>query len=94
VLSKELVKHVAVLAKLRLTEEEIETFRRQLSAILDYAGILERLDTSSIPPTSSVLPLTNVLRADCVEPSMPQADALANTPRAQDGYFRVKPVLD
>jgi aspartyl-tRNA(Asn)/glutamyl-tRNA(Gln) amidotransferase subunit C len=94
VLSKELVQRVGVLAKLRLTEEEVETFRQQLSAVLDYASVLERLDTSSIPPTASVLPLSNVLRADCIETSMPQGDALANAPRAQDGFFGVKPVLD
>jgi aspartyl-tRNA(Asn)/glutamyl-tRNA(Gln) amidotransferase subunit C len=94
VLTREEVQHVAELAKLGLTEEETETYREQLSAILEYAAILERLDTDAIPPTASVLPLTNVMRADEPAPSLPQADALANAPSATEGYFQVKAILE
>lgn len=94
VLTREEVQHVAELAKLGLTEEETETYREQLSAILEYAAILERLDTDAIPPTASVLPLTNVMRADKPAPSLPQADALANAPSATEGYFQVKAILE
>ncbi len=93
-LSRDEVEHIADLAKLGLTAEEVETFREQLSAILDYAAILQRLDTDAIPPTASVLPLRNVMRADEAVPSLPQADALANAPSAEEGYFQVKAILE
>jgi aspartyl-tRNA(Asn)/glutamyl-tRNA(Gln) amidotransferase subunit C len=93
-LTREEVEHVADLAKLGLTEEEIETYREQLSAILEYAALLERLDTDAIPPTATVLPLTNVMRADEPASSLSQADALANAPSATEGYFQVKAILE
>jgi len=93
-LSHEQVEHIADLAKLGLTEEEIERFREQLSAILDYAAMLNRLDTAAIPPTASVLPLRNVMRMDEARPALSQADALANAPSAEAGYFQVKAVLE
>ncbi len=68
-LTREEVAHIAELAKLGLTEEEMERFREQLSAILDYAAKLQELDTSAIPPTASVLDLQNVMRPDQVRPS-------------------------
>jgi len=94
VLSRDEVEHIADLAKLGLTAEEVETFREQLSAILDYAALLQRLDTDAIPPTASVLPLRNVMRADEAAPALPQADALANAPSTEDGYFQVKAILE
>ena len=93
-LSHEQVEHIADLAKLGLTEEEIERFREQLSAILDYAAMLNRLDTAAIPPTASVLDLRNVMRMDEARPALSQADALANAPSAEEGYFQVKAVLE
>jgi len=93
-LTHEQVEHIADLAKLGLTEEEIERFREQLSAILDYAAMLNRLDTAAIPPTASVLDLRNVMRMDEARPALSQADALANAPSAEGGYFQVKAVLE
>ena len=93
-LTTEEVQHVAELAKLGVTPEEVELFRGQLSAILDHAAILERVDTEAIPPTASVLPLCNVMRADEAGPSLSQADALANAPLAEGGYFKVKAILE
>lgn len=93
-LTREQVKHVADLAKLGLTEKEIEIYREQLSAILDYFATLQRLDTDTIPPTATVLPLRNVMREDKPLPSLSQEDALANAPAAADGYFRVKAILE
>ncbi len=93
ILTREQVEHVAELAKLGLTEEQIETYRRQLSAILEYAAILERLDTDAIPPTATVLPLCNVMREDEPEPSLQQAEALANAPSARENHFQVKAIL-
>lgn len=93
-LTREQVEHVADLAKLGLSEGEIELYRKQLSAILEYAAILQRLDTEAIPPTATVLPLCNVMRADEPAPSLSQEDALANAPAVADGHFRVRSILD
>jgi len=88
------VEHIAELAKLSLTGEEKEKFREQLSAILEYAEILQRLDTEAIPPTATVLPLQNVMAADEVRPSFPREDILANAPEAEDGCFKVRAILE
>ena len=88
------VEHIAELAKLRLTDEEKARFREQLSAILDYAEILNRLDTSAIPPTATVLPLRTVLRSDEVTPSLPRERLLENAPAAEAGMFQVPPILE
>jgi aspartyl-tRNA(Asn)/glutamyl-tRNA(Gln) amidotransferase subunit C len=88
------VEHVAQLAQLALSDEEEELFREQLSCILDYAERLQWLDTATIPPTASVLPLENVLREDAIQPSLPVADVLANAPAAEGDYFRVPVVLE
>jgi len=93
-LTREEVEHIAELAKLGLTDEEIERYRQQLSAILEYAQRLQELDTEAIPPTASVLALQNVMRPDEVRPSMPREEVLANAPDVQDGQFRVKAVLE
>lgn len=93
-LTVEEVRHIAELAKLALTQAEVELYREQLSAILDYAAQVQAVDTSAIPPTATVLPLSNVLRADAVEPSLPREDVLANAPDATEGYFRVRAVLE
>jgi aspartyl-tRNA(Asn)/glutamyl-tRNA(Gln) amidotransferase subunit C len=93
-LSLEEVEHIAQLARLRLTKAEKEMFRDQLSAILGYAEVLNRLDTSGIPPMTSALPLSNVLRADQVKPSLSTEDALVNAPEAEDDQFRVQAVLE
>jgi aspartyl-tRNA(Asn)/glutamyl-tRNA(Gln) amidotransferase subunit C len=93
-LTREQVRHVAELAKLKLTESEIELFREQLSAILDYAERLDNLDTEQIPPTAAVLPLQNVMRSDAVQRSLPRDTMLASAPATQDGFVKVKVVLD
>lgn len=88
------VEHIAELARLSLTEQEESLFQDQLSAILDYAAVLQSVDTSAVPPTATVLRLRNVMRDDAVAPSMPTEDVLANAPAASDGYFRVKAILE
>ncbi len=93
-LSREQVIDIADLAKLELTEAEIEHFAEQLSAVLDYASRLEKLNTDDIPPTATVLPLQNVMREDEVRPSLPRDQVVANAPAAIDGQFRVDAVLD
>jgi aspartyl-tRNA(Asn)/glutamyl-tRNA(Gln) amidotransferase subunit C len=93
-ISREEVIAIAELAKLPLTEDEIDTFQEQLSNILDYAQMLQTVDTSGIPPTTSAIPLSNVMREDVTHLSLDNADALANAPDADDRSFRVKAVLD
>ncbi len=89
------VQHIAELAKLKLNDDEIDRMTSQLSAILDYAARLQELDTEQIPPTASVVPLQNVMRADRVVPSLPRDQVLANAPdKSEDGeFFRVKAIL-
>jgi len=93
-LTREQVEHVAHLARLYLTEEEIERYREQLSAVLEYAEMLNEVDTAAIPPTATVLPLRTVLRADEPQPSFPTEDILANAPQRDGQFFRVHAILD
>lgn len=93
-LSREQVIEIADLAKLNLTEQEIEHFAEQLSAVLDYASRLDQLNTDNIPPTASVLPLQNVMRDDVVQPSLTPEQVVANAPAATSNQFKVNAVLD
>jgi aspartyl-tRNA(Asn)/glutamyl-tRNA(Gln) amidotransferase subunit C len=88
-LTTEQVRHVAELARLGLSDEELEALASQLSTILDYIDMLEQLDTSAIPPTAQVGELADVMRDDAVRPSLGQEAALSNASSAEDGYFRV-----
>lgn len=93
-LTLEEVKHVAELAKLELTEGEIQEYAEQLSEILAYAERVQEVDTSSVPPTPYVLPLANVMADDIPRPSLPNEAALVNAADSDDGYFRVKAVFE
>lgn len=88
------VEHIALLARLELSAEEKERYRQQLSAILDYASRLQELDTSHIPPTSSVLPTRSYLRTDEPARGLDREEILKNAPQHEDDQFRVPPVLD
>jgi aspartyl-tRNA(Asn)/glutamyl-tRNA(Gln) amidotransferase subunit C len=87
------VAHVAKLARLQLTDDELGTFTEQLAKVLDHARDVEALDVGDVRPTSHPYPLQNVMRADDEVPCLDQADALAAAPAAEDGRFRVPPVL-
>jgi aspartyl-tRNA(Asn)/glutamyl-tRNA(Gln) amidotransferase subunit C len=90
VLSRDQVLHVARLARLELTDEEIERFGDELSKVLDYIETIEQLgDLEDIKPTSHVVEVENVLRADEPRPSLPVETALASAPDAALGGFRV-----
>lgn len=93
-LTWEEVEHIANLARLELSEAEKNRLREQLSAILEYAARLQKLDTSGIQPTSSVLPERTVLRPDEPVPGLTRDELLRNAPRVEKGQFRVPPVLD
>ena len=88
------VEHVAHLARLRLSPEELEKMRAQLSNILEHFEMLQELDVSAVPPTAQVTNLQNVMRADEVRPSLSRDDVLFNAPDQQDGMFRVKAILE
>lgn len=93
-IERETVMHIAELARLQLSEEEIELYAGQLSQVLAYAAELQTLDTDAIPPTASVLPLRNVMRPDEPQPGLPRDVALANAARVIDYQFVVDAVLD
>ncbi|HVW31940.1 MAG TPA: Asp-tRNA(Asn)/Glu-tRNA(Gln) amidotransferase subunit GatC [Acidimicrobiia bacterium] len=87
------VEHVAKLARLALSEEEIEQFTVQLGAILEHAARVAALDTADVAPTSHPVPLANVLRPDERRPTLPRDTVLAMAPAAEDGRFRVPRIL-
>ena len=95
-LTREQVAHIAELAKLHLTDQEIDKMARQLSEILDAAARLNELDTAAIPPTASVIPNQNVMRADEVTPSLTREQVLANAPDTDPPreFIRVRAILD
>ncbi|WP_322510812.1 Asp-tRNA(Asn)/Glu-tRNA(Gln) amidotransferase subunit GatC [Chloroflexus sp.] len=93
-LSEAEVRHVARLARIALSDEEIAVMRAQLSAILDYIAMLQEVDVSNVPPTAQVTGLTTVWRPDVVGEMLTQEQALANAPDQQDGMFRVRAVFD
>ena len=93
-LTLEEVNHIAELARLELTLEEKERYQQQLSAILEYAGRLQQLDTIGIAPTASVLPLHCILRVDEVKPGLSTDAVLRNAPEVEQSQFRVPPVLE
>ncbi len=94
ILSAEDVRAIADLARLELSEDDIARYQRQLSAILGYFQKLEELDTSHIDPTSSVLPLSSVMRADVAGAPLSVDEAIANAPDSDGEQFRVRAVLD
>lgn len=93
-LTRDQVKCVAKLAHISLTEEEIEEFKNQLSAILDFISKLQEVDTTNIKPLSQTTGLENVFRQDVVKPCFSQEQALANAPDQYKGYFRTKAIFD
>ena len=94
VLSSQEIDHIAELARLRLNAEEKALYRQQLSAILAYAERLNAVDTTDIPPTSSVLPSRIVLRQDEPRPGLPRQMLLRNAADTEESQFRVPPILE
>lgn len=92
-LSRDDVVHVARLARLALTDEEVDVFTRQLAAVLEHAADVAALDTSGVPPTAHPLPLVNVFRDDQPRPSLDRDEVLAGAPAVEDGRFKVPRIL-
>ncbi|TFG35423.1 MAG: Asp-tRNA(Asn)/Glu-tRNA(Gln) amidotransferase subunit GatC [Nitrospirales bacterium] len=92
-ISKREIEHIAMLARLSLSEEEKELFSSQLGGILDYMEQLNGLDTEGIEPTSHVLSIQNVMREDIPAASLPRAEALMNAPSRTEQFFRVPKII-
>jgi len=92
-LNREEVLHIALLARLGLDEAEINRFSEQLSNLLENFEILQQVDTTGIPPTAQSIALQNVVRSDEAQASLPQDQTLANAPRKEGDFFRVRAVL-
>jgi len=93
-LSKDEVRHVAVLARLGLEPGDEEFYAEQLSGILGHIDRLQKLDTEDIPPTAQVVEIESRLRDDAPRPSLSQEEALANAPATVDGFFRVPSIQE
>ncbi|MEH7334083.1 Asp-tRNA(Asn)/Glu-tRNA(Gln) amidotransferase subunit GatC [Neobacillus drentensis] len=92
-ISTDQVKHVANLARLAVSEEEVEKFTKQLDAIISFAEQLNELDTENVEPTYHVLDLKNVLREDIPKQGLPREEVLKNAPEHQDGQIKVPSIL-
>lgn len=92
-ISRAEVAHVARLARLALTDDELEEFTEQLGAVLEHARDVEALDTAGVAPTAHPLPLRNVLREDRLTPSLDRDEVLAQAPDAEAGQFKVPRIL-
>ncbi|MDQ2886875.1 MAG: Asp-tRNA(Asn)/Glu-tRNA(Gln) amidotransferase subunit GatC [Chloroflexota bacterium] len=93
-IDRETVQHVAKLARLGMSEEDIETFSGQLSVILENIRVLQEADVSGVSPTAHASRLTNIMRADVPRPSFPPEVLLANAPEQEDNCLKVNAVLE
>ena len=93
-LSRDEVLHIALLARLGLTEAEVDKLSEQLSNILENFEVLQQVDTTGVPPTAQSVALQNVMSGDEVAASLPPSQVLANAPQREEDFFRVRPVLE
>jgi aspartyl-tRNA(Asn)/glutamyl-tRNA(Gln) amidotransferase subunit C len=93
-LSREEVLHIARLARVALTEEEITRMSEQLSNLLEHFQVLQQVDTEGVPPTAQSVELRSVMRDDVIRPSLTPEDVMANAPARDGDSFKVKPVLE
>ena len=93
-ISRDEVAHLARLARLALTDDELDSYAGQLDAILGHVSQIQAVDVTGVEPTGNPLTDVNVFRPDVVEPSLTQAEALAQAPKAADGRFAVPRILE
>ncbi len=93
-LTPEEVRHIARLARVGLSDDEVARLQSQLSQILDYFQRLQQVDTGDLPPTAHTLALHNVMRDDEAKPSFDKEEMLANAPQREEDLFRVRAVLE
>lgn len=92
-LSESEVRHVAMLARLALTDEEVVSLQGDLNSILGHIDTIQQLDLASVTPTAHAIPVTNVTRDDVVKPGLPRETALMNAPAQQDGAFLIPQIV-
>jgi aspartyl-tRNA(Asn)/glutamyl-tRNA(Gln) amidotransferase subunit C len=88
------VRHIATLARIGMTDEEVEKFRAELSSIIGHCNALALIDTDGVEPTMNGADVTNVMADDVSRPSLTVEEALANAPHRHDDYLRVRAVLE
>ena len=88
------VKHIAKLARLQLSEDELPRYTEQVGRILAFFDELKQLDTTGVPPTAHPIPVSNAFRQDALKPSLGADEALANAPQREGDYFRVPKILE
>lgn len=93
-LSRDDVLHIARLARVGVTDEDVEKMREQLSNILENFEVLQQVDTTDVPPTAQSLSLQNVMKDDIEAPSLPVPRVLANAPHQENDFFKIKAVLE
>jgi aspartyl-tRNA(Asn)/glutamyl-tRNA(Gln) amidotransferase subunit C len=93
-LTKEEVLHIARLARVAITDEEVNRYVTQLSNLLEHFQVLQQVDTEGVPPTSQSIELRSVMRDDVILPSLTAEEVLSNAPRREVDSFRVKAVLE
>jgi len=93
-IDKALVRKVAKLSRLELTDAEVEEFTRQLGAILEYVEKMNELDTSDVEPMAHCLPISNIFRDDCIKESLGTEKTLGNAPERDGEFFKVPKILD
>ncbi len=93
-LDEHTVRHVAKLARLKLSDEEVRAFQEQLTAIMDHFALLDEVDTTGVEPTAHALAIDNVLRDDVVQAPLPTEQTLRNTPARHGDHFQVPKVLN
>jgi len=93
-ISREEVLHIARLARLGVTEEEVDRLSEQLSNILENFEILQQVDTTDVPPTAQSIALQNVVSDDSIAPSLPPSEVLANAPQKEGDFFKIRAVLE
>ena len=93
-LSREEVLHISRLARVGVSDEDVDKIREQLSNILENFDILREVNTDGVPPTAQSIALLNITREDRVAPSLPQTDVLANAPRQEAEFLKVNAVLE
>jgi aspartyl-tRNA(Asn)/glutamyl-tRNA(Gln) amidotransferase subunit C len=92
-ISKQEVAHVARLARLGLTEEELDRFTSQLAAVLEHAADIAALDIAGLPPTAHPFPLANVFREDVPQPCLPRDEVLSQAPEVEADRFRIPRIM-
>ncbi len=93
-ISRDELKHIALLSRLELTEDEADLYTQHIGEILDYVDKLSELDVTGVEPTSHAVPMQNVMRDDVIEPGLDIEEVLKNAPEKEERYFRVPRVTE